>query len=146
MTPVPPGQPQCGARTLGLLVGIAVVGIAGRLVWASFQPPPPCATDIDNHKAQVLFDAALRNADLRVFWMEGSLDRAEFGPFVVTSVYRKDEDNWPTYFVRGDGTLRGAHRVIIAIGNGCGLGDLQDLGDGPHITYIPFPSSQGPTT
>jgi hypothetical protein len=79
------------------------------------QPPPACATDISDQKAQNLFEDALR-AGTSHLWPPRPLTEAEISTFKVVNVYRDDQDNWPTYFVGGEGTVNDAPREIVAIG------------------------------
>lgn len=82
------------------------------------QAPPPCATEMSPQLALNLFKGELIH--------RGYL-AVEISTFEVKSFVRKDEDNWPTYFVRFEGSRAAAPRVFLATGNGCGFYEVMDL-------------------
>ena len=100
------------------LLAICFIGFSA----LSVLPPPDCATDISTANARSLVASALVQHDF---------SEQEAGTVEILNVLREESESWPTYITNILVMKSGVWMRFAAVGNGCGVSELVDLGPDP---------------
>lgn len=106
------------SRRLLVIASLVAVAAMSATVWAVMtEKPPPCADDVTE---------AGSLAYIRP-WLQGiGYSATEVDSFRVTNISKFAEEAWPTYAFYFTGTRNGKTQGVLGVGNGCGIGDLQE--------------------
>jgi hypothetical protein len=93
----------------------ATMSVMGWLMMT--EKPPPCAEDVTE---------AGSLAYLRP-WLQGiGYSPSDVDSFYVNVIVKEPEQAWPTYYFYFTGTKNGSAQGVTGVGNGCGIGELQE--------------------
>jgi hypothetical protein len=120
-------EKRWSGRRLAVSVAIVIVAVCALTWLVVTEKPRPCADQFTE-------------ADVLPYFQSWLLKQG-YDPDVVASFkldgYVKDEEQpWPTYFFDFKGLVGGKPRVFNGVGDGCGIGDWADMGEGLTITKI----------
>jgi hypothetical protein len=104
-------------RPLLAVASVVAVAATSATVWSVVtEKPPPCADEITE---------AGSLAQIRPWLERIGYSQDDIESFQVTNITRFD-DLWPTYAFYFTGTKKGKTQGALGVGNGCGIGELQE--------------------
>jgi hypothetical protein len=104
-------------RLLAIASLVAITAMSVTLLLVVTEKPPPCADDITETRALGF---------LRPWLQEVGYSQNDIESFRMTALSNLSDDAWPWHGFHFTGTKRGETVGVLGVGNGCGIGELQE--------------------